>query len=85
MLDLRLMVKFKNKKNLTKIKCSKQDKILLNILSEEYVPVEIIYVDYINLCNIECKKNGLFNCYYNDFENLLLKYLKFNIIEFNSF
>ena len=30
-------------------------------------------------------KKGLFNCYYNDFENLLLKYLKFNIIEFNSF
>lgn len=49
-------VKFKNKKNLTKIKCSKQDKILLNILSEEYGSVEIIYVDYTNLCNIECKK-----------------------------
>ena len=53
MIDLR----FNDKNNIKRIQCSRKDDVLLNIITDDYVPIEIIYVNYIDLYN---RKNDVF-------------------------
>ena len=51
MIDLRLMIKIDKKENINKINCSLKDNILFNVITDEYVPIEIVYENYLNSYN----------------------------------
>lgn len=84
MLDLRIMAKYNKKNNVNKIHCSKKDMVLLTIITDEFVPVAIIYENYIALYNKINADLIYWNTEYDNFIDLLKKYKKYEIIQLNE-
>lgn len=84
MLDLRIMAKYNKKNNVNKIDCSKKDMVLLTIITDEFVPVAIIYENYITLYNKINADLIYWNTEYDNFIDLLKKYKKYEIIQLNE-
>ena len=84
MIDLRLMVRFNDKNNIKRVQCSKKDDALLNIITDDYVPIEIIYVNYIDLYNRKNEDCIYWNVEFDLFNEMLKKYKNLGIIEFNE-
>lgn len=84
MIDLRLMIKIDKKENINKINCSLKDNILFNVITDEYVPIEIVYENYLNTYNKNGEKFLFWNTEFTKFCELLNKFKKYKIIKFNQ-
>lgn len=83
MIDLRLMLKIDKKENINKIKCSLEDNILFNVIPDEYVPIEMVYENYLNSYNKNGEKFVYWNTEFTEFYELVNKFKKYGIIQFN--
>lgn len=84
MIDLRLMIKIDKKENINKINCSLKDNILFNVITDEYVPIEIVYENYLNSYNKNGEKFLFWNTEFTEFCELVNKFKKYKIIKFNQ-
>lgn len=84
MIDLRLMVRLNEKENIKKINCTSKENVLFNVILNEYMPIEIVYENYLNLMNKGNDKLVYWNNEYDEFCQLLNKFKKNKIIQFDN-